>query len=103
MLLAGPGVADDGHEIGIELHLPGQRGVGEVDAAEQALQRLAHQLRHSVITDRSGTAWAQPVMHSRHALLHETSPPFAHGRVGQSQLPGNLLVHLSRRVESRGG
>src|ERR1700680_3289687 len=38
-------------------------------------------------------------MQSRHTLFHEASPPFAHGRVGQSQLPGNLLVGLSRRAQ----
>jgi hypothetical protein len=69
------------------------------------LQRLAHQLGDPFIADRSGTAWAQLVMQSRHPLLHEASPPFAHGRVAQSQSLGNLLIHfpaaLSKTIRTR--
>ena len=61
------------------------------------LQCLAHQLSPSFIADANGLGA------TRHAvplpLLHEASPPFAHSGVGQSQLPGNLLVHLSRRTQ----
>jgi hypothetical protein len=63
------------------------------------LQRLAHQLRYPFVADRPGTARTQLVMQSRYALFHKAPPPFAHGGVAQSQLPGNLLVHLSRRAQ----
>src|SRR5260370_15204150 len=55
-------------------------------------QRLAHQLRHTIVTDRAWAAGAQLVMEPGHILLQKSPSPRAHGGLGRSQLPGNLLV-----------
>src|ERR1019366_7550164 len=66
--------------------------------AQQNDPHPSHQSRR-FIADRSGAAGAQLVMQSRHTLLHEASPPFAHGGVTQSKLPGYSLIHLPRRAQ----
>src|ERR1019366_1871017 len=59
------------------------------------LQRLANQLRHTLVTDRAWATWTQLIMQPRHILLQKSSPPLAHRRVGQSHLACNLHVRLS--------
>src|SRR5258708_28955975 len=59
------------------------------------LQRLANQLRHTLVTDRSWATRAQLVMQPGHILLQKSLPPLAHRRVGQSHLARDLHVRLS--------
>src|ERR1039458_10059567 len=63
------------------------------------LQRLANQLRHTLVTDRAWATWTQLIMQPRYILRQKSSPPLAHRRVGQSHLARNLHIRLSRSTQ----
>src|ERR1035437_5181376 len=63
------------------------------------LQRLANQLRHTLVTDRAWATWTPLIMQPRHILLQKSSPPLARRRVGQSHLARNLHIRLSRSTQ----